>query len=273
MQQPSDILLQYKTNTITALCFKKASIAKKKTYEKKLKKWQRRLLDVQQAYYHQNRRAIIVFEGWDASGKGGAIRRVTERLDPRGFQVHPIGAPSQEEQGKHYLYRFQMRLPAPGKIAIFDRSWYGRVLVERIEGFADEPEWQRAYQEINEFERMLTDDNARIIKIFLHITPEEQLKRFSERLANPIKRWKLTEEDIRNRQRWPEYEQAINQMFMYTSTKTSPWHPIAADHKWYARLEVLKHIVKTMEQGIDLSPPSINPNVLKAAQKHLGLDV
>ena len=273
MQHPSDILFEKHMTTLSSLCFKQARIAKQKIYQRKLKKWQRRLLNVQQAYYHQNRRAIIVFEGWDASGKGGAIRRVTERLDPRGFQVHPRGAPSQEEQGKHYLYRFQTRLPSPGKIAIFDRSWYGRVLVERIEGFASKPEWQRAYQEINEYERMLTDDNARIIKIFLHISPEEQLKRFSERLGNPVKRWKLTEEDIRNRQRWPEYEQAINQMFKYTSTQTSPWHPIAADHKWYARLEVLKHIVKTMEQGVDLSPPLVNQDVLIAARQHLGLDV
>lgn len=273
MQKPSAIVLQNNPPTLSSLSFKKASIANKSTYEKKLLKWQRRLIRVQQAYYHQNRRAIVVFEGWDASGKGGAIRRVAERLDPRGFQVHPIGAPTKNEQGKHYLYRFQTLLPAPGKIAIFDRSWYGRVLVERIEEFASQPEWQRAYQEINEFERMLTDDNARIIKIFLHISPEEQLKRFSERLSNPIKRWKLTEEDIRNRQRWPDYHHAINQMFKLTSTKASPWHPIAANHKWYSRLKVLKHIVKTMERDIDLAPPPIDPDVLKAAQHYLGLNV
>ncbi|SIS61162.1 polyphosphate kinase 2 family protein [Neptunomonas antarctica] len=273
MQQPSAILLQNDTPTLSALALNDASIANKKKYEKKLKKWQQRLLHVQQAYYHQNRRAIIVFEGWDAGGKGGAIRRLTERLDPRGFQVHPIGSPEKEEQGKHYLYRFQTRLPAPGKIAIFDRSWYGRVLVERVEAFASKPEWQRAYQEINEFERMLSDDGVRIIKIFLHISPEEQLKRFTERLGNPTKRWKLTEEDIRNRNRWPEYAEAIEQMFEKTSTKTSPWHPIAGNHKWYARLKVLKHIVKTMEKGVDLAPPPVNPDVLIAARQHLGLDV
>ncbi|BBB30239.1 UDP-galactose-lipid carrier transferase [Neptunomonas japonica JAMM 1380] len=273
MQKPSKINLEKNTPTLSSLSFKKSTIASKSKYEKDLKKWQLRLLHAQQAYFHANKRAIIVFEGWDASGKGGAIRRLTERLDPRGFQVHPIGAPRKEEQGKHYLYRFQTRLPAPGEIAIFDRSWYGRVLVERVEGFAVEQQWQRAYQEINEFERLLTDDDARIIKVFMHISPKEQLKRFAERLSNPIKRWKLTEEDIRNRQRWPEYDEAINQMFEQTSTITSPWHPIAANHKWYARIKVLKTVVKALEKDMDLSPPEADPEVLKAARKHLKLDV
>ncbi|WP_293267001.1 PPK2 family polyphosphate kinase [Neptunomonas sp.] len=273
MQQPSEILLEKKAPTLASLALNKSTIANKKKYEKNLKKWQKRLLHVQQAYFHKNKRAIIVFEGWDASGKGGAIRRLTARLDPRGFQVHPIGAPEKAEQGKHYLYRFQTRLPAPGRIAIFDRSWYGRVLVERVEKFAKAPEWQRAYQEINEFERLLSDDGVRIIKIFMHISPKEQLQRFSERLNDPIKRWKLTEEDIRNRQSWADYDEAINQMFKRTSTVSSPWHPIAANHKWYARIKVLKTVVKALEKGMDLSSPPANPAVLEAARKHLKFDI
>jgi PPK2 family polyphosphate:nucleotide phosphotransferase len=245
----------------------------KAEYQKQLKKWQKRLLTVQQAYFHQKRRALIVMEGWDAAGKGGAIRRITEKLDPRGFTVYPISAPTQSEQGKHYLYRFQTKLPAPGHIAIFDRSWYGRVLVERVEQFASPNEWQRAYQEINEFERMLLDDNARIIKLFLNITPEEQLKRFTERLENPLKRWKLTQEDIRNRQRWHQYEEAINDMFAYTSTTKAPWQTISADHKWYTRVEVLKTIVKQLEEGVDLTPPRIDPDVLASARKNLDFDM
>ncbi|MDF1762506.1 MAG: polyphosphate kinase [Oleibacter sp.] len=249
----------------------KAVIKDKDDYENELKKQQKDLSEVQQAYYHQGRRAIVVFQGWDASGKGGAIRRITEKLDPRGYQVYPISAPTPEEQGKHYLYRFQNKLPAKGTIAIFDRSWYGRVMVERIEGYAKDTEWQRAYQEINEFERMLTDDGVRIIKMFLHITPEEQLKRFSERLHNPQKQWKLTLDDIRNRDKWPEYENAINDMFRYTSTETSPWHTVAANHKWYARVETLKIINKAMREGVDVTPPPLDDALIKAAEEQLGI--
>ncbi len=273
MNLPSPIELQLSPPRLSDLSFDDAIVEDKEKYEKKLKQWQKRLLTVQQAYYHQKKRAVIVFEGWDASGKGGAIRRITEKLDPRGFRVHPISAPTAYEQGKHYLYRFYNRLPSPGEIAIFDRSWYGRVLVERIEGFATPDEWQRSYQEINEFERLLLDDGARIIKLFLHITPEEQLKRFAERLDNPVKRWKLTEEDIRNRQRWPEYETATQDMFRHTSTESAQWSLIAANHKWYTRIEVLKTIVKALEAGVDLSPPPADPDVIKAAKKHLGLEV
>jgi chemotaxis methyl-accepting protein methylase/polyphosphate kinase 2 (PPK2 family)/septal ring-binding cell division protein DamX len=161
----------------------------KAKYQKQLKKWQKRLLTVQQAYFHQKRRALIVMEGWDAAGKGGAIRRITEKLDPRGFTVYPISAPTPSEQGKHYLYRFQTKLPAPGHIAIFDRSWYGRVLVERVEQFASPNEWQRAYQEINEFERMLLDDNARIIKLFLNITLGDQSR---------VREYRYTDADFRH---------------------------------------------------------------------------
>ncbi len=273
MYQPSPIVLQDPPPQLPDHKKDHDRLSDKSDYEKKLKKWQKSLLEVQQAYFHQGQRAILVFEGWDASGKGGAIRRITERLDPRGFTVHPISAPTAEEQGRHYLYRFQTRLPEPGSIAIFDRSWYGRVLVERVEGFSTAEQWQRAYQEINEFERTLADDGVRIIKLFMHITPEEQLKRFRERLNNPVKRWKLTTEDIRNRERWPDYSDAINDMFRYTSTQTCPWQIIPANHKWYARIAVLKTLVQQLGAGIDMAPPPLDPELIEAAIQSLGIKV
>lgn len=271
MHTPSEIILQKNPPTLSAIDFDEDTIANKAEYTKQLKKWQHALVKVQQAYFRQGRRVIINFEGWDAAGKGGVIRRITEKLDPRGFQVHPIAAPTPEEQGHHYLYRFMKRLPKPGTIAIFDRSYYGRVLVERIEGFSQDQEWQRAYQEINEFERILVDDNVRIIKFFLHISPEEQLKRFELRLNTPHKQWKLTEEDIRNRLKWKDYELAIEDMFQRTSTESAPWYLIPANHKWTMRIKVLKSIIKRLEENVDISPPPIDPDVVAAAKKHLGL--
>ena len=242
-----------------------------KLYKNELKHWQKKLLHVQQAYYHQGQRAIIVFEGWDASGKGGAIRRITEKLDPRGFRVHSFAKPTPEEQGRHYLYRFQTRLPVPGRIAIFDRSYYGRVMVERIEGFTPKPAWERAYQEINEFERLLIDDGVTIIKLFMHISAAEQLERFEERLNNPYKRWKLTEEDIRNRGRRADYINAIEEMFDKTDTKMAPWHVIQAEHKWFARVNVLKTIVEALSEGVIVEPPPIDPTVVHLAKQQLGI--
>jgi polyphosphate kinase 2 (PPK2 family) len=221
----------------------------KNDYEDRLKKYQLRMLRLQQHLYQKKRRAIVAFEGWDAAGKGGAIRRLTERLDPRGFHVWPIGAPRPDEQGRHYLWRFWERLPAPGEIAVFDRTWYGRVLVERIEGFAAKSEWKRAYGEINEFEKMLTDDGVPIVKIFLHITKDEQLRRFKEREHNPYKKWKIGPEDWRNRKRWSDYEVAIDDMFRKTSTQRAPWNALAANAKWYTRTEVLRTVVKTLEDA------------------------
>ena len=250
---------------------KQYSIDDKKTYRKILKKRQKEMQRVQQAYYHQGKRAIIIFQGWDASGKGGAIRRLTEYLDPRGYRVHPIATPSADEQGKHYLYRFQIKLPKVGTLAIFDRSWYERVLTERVEGFASDMEWQRAYQEINEYERMLTDDGVKIIKIFTHISKDEQLERFEERLRNPLKQWKLTEEDIRNREKWDEHENAINDMLELTSTEQSPWHVIPANHKWYTRIAVLETIVNALSEGMDLTPPPIDEALVRSAEHTLGI--
>lgn len=246
-------------------------IESKKAYKAMLEHWQNTLTHVQQAYYHQQRRAIIVLEGWDAAGKGGAIRRITEKLDPRSIHVHPIGKPTADEQGRHYLYRFQTRLPKPGTWTLFDRSYYGRVLVERIEEFATDLEWQRAYREINEFERLLSDDGVHIIKLFFHITEDEQAKRFSERLHNPYKHWKLTEEDLRNRAKRPHYLRAINEMFARTDTRRCPWHVITANHKWYARIAAIRQIVEQLSTGVDISPPAIDHRIVSIAESQLGI--
>jgi polyphosphate kinase 2 (PPK2 family) len=247
--------------------------AERDDYEATLADMQLAMLRVQQAYFHEGRRAIVVFEGWDAAGKGGTIRRITEHLDPRGCKVWPIAAPRPDEQGRHYLYRFWTRLPERGTIAVFDRSWYGRVLVERVEGLAAEPDWRRAYQEINEFERMLTDDGVRIVKLFLHITEDEQLKRFIERLKNPYKRWKITTEDLRNRAHWSVYVDAIHDMFDRTSTANAPWHALAANYKWKVRVKALETVVKALGEGVSLAPPPVDPRVQEEAAAALGVSV
>ena len=232
---------------------------------------QKEMLSVQQAYFHQELRAVIVFEGWDAAGKGGSIRRLTARLDPRGVKVWPIGAPSADEQGRHYLYRFWSRLPTPGTAAIFDRSYYGRVLVERVEKLIKPSAWHRAYNEINEFEHLLIADGVRVVKIFIHVTPEEQLERFAERLRNPIKRWKLTQDDIRNRARWNDYLDAYHEMFARTSTKEAPWHVIGGNNKWTARVQVLETVIKALSHGVDTTPPPVDQDLVEAAEAVLGI--
>lgn len=209
-----------------------------------LKKLQLKILRVQQGIFHNKRRLIIAFEGVDAAGKGGVIRKITENLDPRGFRVHPIGAPGAREQGKHYLYRFWRKIPAPGMISVYDRTWYGRVLVERIEKLVPKERWQRAYDEINQFEKLLTDDGVKIIKICLKISKEEQLKRFEERLKDPYKQWKITKDDIRNRTKWDKYMQAYEEMFEKTNTEYCPWHVVETDNKDKAREMVLKIIAQ-----------------------------
>jgi polyphosphate kinase 2 (PPK2 family) len=239
-------------------------IPDKDSYERRLEKLQLRLLQIQQAYRRQRRRALIVFEGWDTAGKGGTIRRLSERLDPRHWQAWPIGVPAPEEQGRHYFYRFWTKLPAPGCIAAFDRSWYGRVLVERVERLAPKPDWKRAYDEINEFERTLIDDGVRIVKIFLHISPAEQLRRLKERLDAPWKRWKLTRDDLRNRARWNDYAEAVDDMFERTSTRHAPWHAVSAEYKWHGRIRALEIIADRLGKGIDLEPPPADPKIARA---------
>ncbi|WP_342468517.1 polyphosphate kinase [Ureibacillus sp. FSL K6-3587] len=222
----------------------------KQEYKKRLKKLQFEMLNIQQFLYQNKIGLIIVFEGMDAAGKGGAIKRLTRPLDPRGFVVHPISAPQPHEKRYHYLHRFWRKLPQYGQIAIFDRSWYGRVLVERIEGFAKKQEWSRAYKEINEFERLLTDDDYIIIKFWIHIDKDEQLARFKERETNPFKMWKLTEEDWRNRKKFDEYVEAANEMFAKTDTENAPWVLIPGNNKLYARIKVLEETIKHVEKEV-----------------------
>lgn len=222
----------------------------KKEYEKKLMNYQWQLLLLQHVLHKEQIATILVMEGVDAAGKGGAIKRVTEHLDPRGFQVRSIAAPEPHEKRYHYLQRFWRKIPQYGQITIFDRSWYGRVLVERIEGFAKEEEWKRAFDEINEFEKLLTVDDYMIIKFWFQISKDEQLLRFKARAENPLKRWKLTEEDWRNREKWDFYEEAANEMFDKTDKKYAPWHIIGTNDKKLARLETLKTIIQTIENQL-----------------------
>src|SRR3954465_4000481 len=218
-------------------------------YDARLAALQHRLERAQHTYLFTGDRAVIVFEGMDAAGKGGTIRPIAWAVDPRSLKVWPIGAPDAIEKQQHYLQRFWTRMPSRGQLAIFDRSWYGRVLVERVEGFAKPADWKRAYGEINDFERQLTDDGIRVIKLFLHISKDEQLRRFEERLRNPLKRWKLSYEDFRNRGKWDGYVDAIEDMFDKTSTKNAPWHAIQGDNKPAARLETIKIIVEALSRG------------------------
>lgn len=271
MYKPTPIRPKKNPPRLEDASFETAVIKDNDHYQQLLEKWQTRIAHIQQAYYHQNKCAIIVFEGWDASGKGGAIRRLTERLDPRGYHVVPIAAPTQEELSRHYLYRFFKQIPKAGTITIFDRSYYGRVLVERVEGFATNKEWSRAYQEINEFERLLSDDGVCIIKFFLHITPDEQLNRFRERLHNPYKRWKITQEDLRNREQWQDYVRAINDMFLYTATNIANWHLIPANMKWYTRIQTLKMTCKALEKHVDVIPKPLDAELIESAERLLGI--
>lgn len=227
---------------------------------------------IQQAYLHTNDRAVIVFEGWDAAGKGGTIRRMATTMDPRGFKVWPIGAPTPAESRHHYLHRFWSRLPGAGEIVVFDRSWYGRVLVERVEGFAQEREWRRAYGEILAFERMLLDDGVRMVKLFLHLSQKEQKKRFVERLENPIKRWKLSYEDFRNREKWSQYEAAIEEMVQRTSTARAPWAVLSSEQKKAGRLDALTTIVARLSDGVDLAPRPLDAALVEQARAVLGID-
>ncbi|MGE6516114.1 polyphosphate kinase 2 family protein [Lysinibacillus sphaericus] len=220
----------------------------KKMYKKKLKVLQYEMLNAQQFLLNNKIGLILVFEGMDAAGKGGAIKRLIERVDPRGYVVHPISAPQPHELRYNYLQRFWRKLPQHGQIAIFDRSWYGRVLVERIEGFATKDEWARAYEEVNQFEKLLTDGDYIIVKFWLHVSDEEQLKRFKEREQDPYKSWKLTDEDWRNREKTPQYIEAANDMFDKTDKKNAPWILVAGNDKKHARVQVLQETIAHIEQ-------------------------
>jgi polyphosphate kinase 2 (PPK2 family) len=239
-------------------------------YERLLVENQLKLRALAYQLYLQKRNLIIVFEGWDAAGKGGTIKRITERLDPRGYEVFPIAAPNGEDHTHHYLWRFWRRLRPPDEkqVQIFDRSWYGRVMVERIEGFCSEEAWKRAYREINEFERQLIDGGALIAKFWMHITAEEQLRRFNERQSDPYKAWKLTDEDWRNRQKWDQYMLAVQDMLLKTSTLKAPWTVVEDNDKFYGRIKTLQTLVKLLEHGLpDSSQPAVNGKPVKKKKK------
>ncbi|HEY1088687.1 MAG TPA: hypothetical protein VGE37_13375, partial [Archangium sp.] len=216
-------------------------------YEKLLEKWQGRLNELSRDARAKKLSMLAVFEGNDAAGKGGAVRRVTQSIDARYVHTHPIAAPTEEERAQPYLWRFWRRLPRRGRLAIFDRSWYGRVLVERVEGFATEAEWLRAYQEINDFELELVQADTVLVKFWLAIDAQTQLRRFKEREATPHKRFKITKEDWRNRDKWDDYERAVCDMVDRTSTEEAPWTLVEANNKYFARIKVLKTLCKAIE--------------------------
>ncbi|MDJ0942660.1 MAG: polyphosphate kinase [Kiloniellales bacterium] len=223
----------------------------KATYQQTLPELQAQLHRLHIRAKEQGVSSILVFEGMDAAGKGGAIRRIQEGLEPRNYQVHGIAAPTEEELAQHYLWRFWRHLSPAGRVTIFDRSWYGRVLVERIEGFATEDEWRRAYAEINDFESQLIEHGIVLIKYWMHITRKEQLARFKLREKTPHKRWKLTEEDWRNRAKWELYEAAVNDMVQYTSTSAAPWHLVEGNDKLFARVKVVEIFCKRLAAALD----------------------
>ncbi|HEY3424762.1 MAG TPA: phosphate--AMP phosphotransferase [Negativicutes bacterium] len=219
-------------------------------YQEKLKKHQDKIRELEYVIYSKRLPVIIAFEGWDAAGKGGAIRRLTQNMDPRGYTVVPVASPTEEEKNHHYLWRFWKTVPKAGHIALFDRSWYGRVLVERVEGFCLETDWRRAYKEINEMEEQWVNYGAVLVKFWMHIDQDEQQKRFEERLANPDKHWKITEEDWRNREKWSDYETAVDEMFFRTSTTYAPWNIVEANSKYYARIKVLETVIAAVSKQL-----------------------
>ncbi len=230
---------------------------------------QKRLARLQVAHIVGGRRSIVLFEGWDAAGKGGAIQRLTSGWDPRHFTVWPVSAPTFEEKGRHFLWRFWKKIPGPGEIGIFDRSWYGRVLVERVEGYASEAEWRRAYDEINEFEAQQHTDGVIIIKLFLHVTQQEQDHRLLARLDHKWKRWKITRDDFRNRARRADYLDAMAEMFDQTNTRWAPWHAIDGNDKKAARIAALSHVADRLEQFIALDPPEVDEAFMRYARAQL----
>ena len=220
-------------------------------YKAELKRLQEKLAALHNKIYRKRIPVVICYEGWDAAGKGGNIRRLAYPLDPRGFDVIPIASPTPGELARHYLWRFWTRLPRSGHVTIFDRSWYGRVMVERIEGYCGEDDWKRAYGEINEFEKELADYGTIVLKFWIHIDPETQLERFELRQNTPEKQWKITDEDWRNREKWPLYETAVEEMLQKTSTAYAPWHIIESVDKKYARIRVLQIVTDALEQAVN----------------------
>jgi polyphosphate:AMP phosphotransferase len=223
----------------------------KKTYTQELEFYQGKLNRLSREARERKLSTILVFEGWDAGGKGGVIRRLTHAVDARNYQVIQIAAPTDEERNQHYLWRFWRHIPRAGLLTIYDRSWYGRVLVERVEGFARVNEWQRAYSEIVNFEEELTDHGILVLKFWLHIDKDEQLRRFKERELITYKQYKITDEDYRNRERWDDYQLAVNEMVTRTSTQKAPWILVEGNDKKYARIKILKTFCDKLEQFLE----------------------
>ena len=219
-------------------------------YRRKLKARQKLLRKLEHEIYVRRIPVVIVYQGWDAGGKGGNIRRLTQNLDPRGYTVVPIGPPNDLEKSHHYLWRFWTQMPKAGHIAIFDRSWYGRVMVERVEGFCSEAEWKRAYREINEMEHHMTNSGTVLLKFWLQIDRDEQLRRFEARQNTPYKRWKITEEDWRNREKWGQYKVAVEEMLFRTSTPYAPWTIVESNCKWYARVKAIDTVCKAIRKRL-----------------------
>ena len=226
-------------------------------YKRELRHLQKKLNALHYRLYRKKIPVVIAYEGWDAAGKGGNIKRIAGALDPRGYEVHPIASPEPHEKARHYLWRFWTRLPKTGHIAIFDRTWYGRVMVERLEGFCSTNDWQRAYNEINEFEKELSQWGAVIIKFWVQIDKDTQLERFTERQNTPEKQWKITDEDWRNRDKWDQYEEAVNEMLRKTSTEYAPWHILESVDKKYARIKALKIVIEELEKLSLFTIPSV----------------
>ncbi len=231
---------------------------------------QKRLSHLQVAHICHGKRSVVMFEGWDAAGKGGIISRLTSEWDPRYYDVWPISAPTEEERNRHFLWRFWKKLPMNGEIGVFDRSWYGRVLVERVEDFASEAEWRRGYDEINEFEAQQVDSGTAIVKLFIHITQETQDARLRDRLDHPWKRWKTGLEDYRNRARRADYLDAMAEMFRRTDTRWGPWIVIDGNDKPAARIAALTAIADRLEAHVPIDPPPLDPELEKVARKALG---
>ncbi len=239
-------------------------------YKHDLKKLQKRLEKIQVANIVHKRRAIVVLEGWDAAGKGGIIQRMTAKLDPRNFEVHPIAAPTEKEKAHHFLWRFWKRLPADGNIAVFDRSWYGRVLVERIDEFASEAEWQRGYDEINQFEATQVAAETVLVKLFVHTTQHEQDKRLKSRIEHAWKHWKTGLDDFHNRSKRSAYLDAIHEMFERTDSKAAPWQVIDGNDKKAARIAALTLVADRLEAYVPMDPPPLDTDVLRVAEAALG---
>ena len=239
-------------------------------YKRDLATLQERLEHILVAHIVHGRRAVVMLEGWDAAGKGGIIQRLTAEWDPRYYEVYPIAAPSVEEKAHDFLWRFQTRLPKPGNIIVFDRSWYGRVLVERVEGFASEAEWRAGYDAINAFEAELAEGGTTLVKLFVHVSQKEQDKRLEARLDDPWKRWKTGLEDYRNRAKREAYLAAMHDMFARTDTGGAPWTVINGNDKKAARIHALTEVADRLEAAVDMTPPPLDPELERVARAAFG---